>query len=153
MSFAKYDSKGKVKRNRVVIDCQKAIEDGDEEILVEQNHKASTDINNIIARHGGYEAVEAVAMMQSNMFRFDDVTGNDFSEAMNILVKAREHFDELPVKVRKEFDYNPGKFLDYVQNPDNLDEMIKRGFVTPVEPKPEPEPQKVQVVNPETPAK
>lgn len=144
MTFAIYDSKGKVKRNRVCIDCQKAIEDG-ETVLVEQNHKDEVDINQIIKRHG-IDLVTKVGMMRSQEYQFDDVTGNDFQEAANILIKAQDQFDSLPSAVRKEFDHNPAKFLDFVQNPDNLPKMYEMGLA--VKPAPE-QPVQVLVTNPE----
>jgi hypothetical protein len=142
--FVRYDKKGNVIRNRVVCDCQKAIEEG-EEILVEQNHKDEVDINKIIKRHG-IDLVTKVGMMRSVEYQFDDVTGNDFQEAANILLKAQQGFDDLPSEVRKKFDHSPAKFLDFVQNPDNMPEMIEMGLALP--PKVE-APIKVEVTNPE----
>lgn len=142
--FAKYDSKGKVIRNRVVCDCQKAIEEG-EEVLVEQAHKNEVDINQIVKRHG-IDLVTKIGKMRSQEYQFDDVTGNDFQEAANILIRAQEQFDSLPSNVRKEFDHSPAKFLDFVQNPDNMPRMIEMGLAN--KPKVE-EPVKVLVTNPE----
>jgi len=119
-----------------VIDCQKAIEEG-EEVRVEQSHKDEVNINNIVKRAGGMELVAKVAALQE--FQYDDVTGNDFQESMNALIKARDTFQNVPKEIRKRFDNDPARFMDFVHNPDNRDELINMGLmnapevVTPVE--------------------
>ena len=35
----------------------------------------------------------------------------------------------IPSDIRKQFDNNPGKFYEFVSNPDNKDELIKMGFI------------------------
>lgn len=147
MSFFIKDLDGNIKRYRVGIDCQKAIEDG-ERYLVEQNHKAECDINQIIKRHG-IDLIQKTNLLKSQEFQFDDVTGNDFQEAMFKLSKAQESFDSLPSLIRKKFDNNPAMFLDFVQNPDNITEMVELGLANA--PAPEPPPVQVEIVNPETP--
>ena len=125
MSFARYDDKGKPIRNSVVLDCQKAHKDG-EPYLVEQSHKAECNINKIIKRHG-LDIVSKVTAMRSHLYQFDDVTGNDFQEAMNIIIKAQDEFESMPSQLRKQFDNDPAKFLDFVQNPDNMPVMVEMG--------------------------
>lgn len=125
--FGKYNEKGKLIRNRVTIDCQKAIEEGKDIIRTEQNHKDEVNINNIIRRHG-IDLIQQVATMQAPAMQWDDVTGNDFQEAMFKVTKAQQTFDQLPSDIRKKFDNNPAVFLDYVQNPDNVDSMIDMGL-------------------------
>lgn len=140
--FAKYDENGDLIRNKVVIDCS------DDEPITEQSHKSEVDINNIIRRHGT-DMIQKTAMLQSQTFQFDDVTGNDFQEAMFKINKAQESFDSLPSQIRKRFDNNPAVFLDYVQNPDNLAEMRDLGLAQRL---PDPaQPIEVVVTNPETP--
>lgn len=144
MSFVKYDENGKIKRNRVTIDCQKAIEEG-EEIRVEQSHKDEVNINNIVKRHGIDLIAKTSAMTQ---FRYDDVTGNDFQESMNAILTAQESFGSLPSEVRKKFDNDPVKFMDFAYNPDNHQAMIDYGLADPESPPPEP--IQVVMVNSET---
>lgn len=141
--FARYDSKGKVKRNRVCIDCQAKIESGEEEIIVEQHHKAEVNINNIVKRHG-MDIIQKTALLNSPNMQWDDVTGNDFQEAMFKVTKAQQTFEQLPSDLRKQFDHNPAKFLDFVQNPENKEKLYDMGLaIKPDEVKP----QKVEVVN------
>jgi hypothetical protein len=36
---------------------------------------------------------------------------------------------KIPSDIRKQFNNNPGEFLNFVSNPDNEEEMQKMGFV------------------------
>lgn len=144
--FAKYktDKSGKktLIRHRVVVDCQKAVEEG-EKILTEQSHKDEVNINQIIRRHG-IDLIQKVAMMRAPEMQWDDIPGNDFQEAMFKVKKAQDSFDAMPSDLRKKFNNNPAEFLDYLHNKENLNEMIELGLVN----KPVPEVvQKVEVIN------
>ena len=143
MSFSKYDENGKRIRNRVRLDCS-----GDE-VRVEQSHVKECDINEIVRRHGKDLVQQSVSLMQSQAFRFDDVTGNDFQEAMEKVTKAQESFDSLPSKVRREFDNNPAKFMDFVQNPDNSQKLVEMGLAQRL---PENQPVEVIIAQTEPPA-
>lgn len=137
MAFARYDSKGKVKRHPVYCDCS-----GDEPIT-EQSHKDEVNINNIVKRHG-IDVIQKTNLLRSVEFQYDDVSGNDFQEAMQIVAKAQQTFDAMPSQLRKEFDNNPAVFLDFVQNPDNVDKMVDMGLAERVTPPPV---VKVEVTN------
>lgn len=149
MSFYKYDKNGnQIRYKKAVIDCQAAIncKDNPEEVRVEQNHEPTTNINMIVKNHG-LDLIQKTANVQQ--LTFDDVTTNDFQEAMMLMMRGKETFMSLPSDVRKEFDHDPAKYLDYVHNPENHDAMIERGWIkSPPSP---PEPTQVVVMNPETP--
>ena len=135
MSFIRYDKDGNQIRNRVVIDTS-----GDE-IRVEQAHKDEVEINNIVKRHG-LELISQVASLQN--WTYDDVTGNDFQESMNALIKAKETFSMIPSEIRKQFDNDPAKFMDFVHNPENSQALQDMGLAN----KPEViQPVQVEVIN------
>jgi phage internal scaffolding protein len=140
MAFRKYDEKGE----------QLGLDKGEhvfEETKTEQSHKSEVDINNIVKRAGNMELISKVAALQEIVF--DDVTGNDFQENMNAIIKAKETFESVPSGIRRQFDNDPAKFLDFVYDPANKDELIKMGLAN--EPVVE-EPMQVVVTNPpETP--
>lgn len=138
---------GSTTTRSVGLDCS-----GDDPI-VEQSHKDEVDINAIVRKHG-VDMIQRTAAMMAPAMRFDDVTGNDFQEAMLKVSQAQETFDSLPSLIRKEFDNNPAKYLDFVQNPDNIEKMYDMGLAE--RPAPEAPPVKVEVVptqSPETPPK
>jgi hypothetical protein len=142
MSFYKRDADGMIIRNRQVLDCQKAIEEG-EEIRVEQAHKDEVNINNIVKKHGIDLITKTSKLVE---LKFDDVTGNDFQEFANMMAKASSTFESLDSNTRREFDNDPVKYMDYVHNPENRDKLIERGWMKA--PDPGPVPVQVEVVNP-----
>lgn len=135
MSFIRYDENGVPKRNRVVLDTGS-------ETLVEQSHKSEVDINNIVRKHG-VDLLQQVAALQQ--FTFDAVPDNDFQEMMNVLLQAKEAFSSVPSDIRRQFDNDPAKFMDFVHNPDNSDKLIEMGLANA--PEPPPAPLQVEVVN------
>ena len=64
---------------------------------------------------------------------------------MNMVIAARESFMELPSAIRKRFDHDAGKFLEFVTNPDNADDLVEMGLARA--PEPPPDPVKVEVIN------
>lgn len=50
---------------------------------------------------------------------------------MDILLKAQSQFMEMPADVRSRFANDPGRFLTFVSDPANLDEMRKLGLAVP----------------------
>lgn len=53
---------------------------------------------------------------------------DSFHSAMNVVVKARQSFETLPVSVREKFAHNPAEFLKFAGDPKNVQEMIKMGL-------------------------
>jgi phage internal scaffolding protein len=123
--FRKYDTDG----NQLGID-----EGGHvfEDSKTEQSHKSEVDINNIVKRAGAGELIAKVNALQE--WKYDDVTNNDFQEAMNAIIRARDAFSSVPSAIRKEFDNDPAKFMDFVRNPENKDRLVEMGLANaPVE--------------------
>jgi len=141
MSFYKTDQNNEVIRNRI-----EYTQPDDEVIRVEQSHKDEVDINNIVKRHG-LDLIQKTAALQT--FTYDDNPNNDFSEIMNAVIKASKSFDSIPSDIRKQFDNNPAKFMDFIYNPENADQMVEMGLKEP--PKPPTPPVEVRITNPETP--
>ena len=136
--FCRYDDLGNQIRTAVRLSCE-----GDE-IRVEQSHKDEVDVNVIVKKHG-MELISQVAALQQ--FTYDTIDGNDFQESMNALLRAKETFSLVPSDIRKEFDNDPAKFMDFVYNPANKEKLVSMGLA--VAPEPAPAPVKVQVVNEE----
>lgn len=48
---------------------------------------------------------------------------------MDIVIRAQEAFDALPSSWRTKFNNDPANFVDFCQDPNNRDEMIKLGMI------------------------
>lgn len=92
-----------------------------------QSFKDDCDVNKIIKR---YKATGVVTHLNAMEARYGDLTGIDFDRAMEIVTNARGLFDELPSGIRKRFNNDPGLFLDFMDNPENAEEMVKLGLGT-----------------------
>lgn len=97
--------------------------------LTHQSFKDECDISNIMNR---YQKTGLVAhMTKANALYGDFSDVPDYQAALNIVIEAEEAFMELPAQVRLKFDNDPGKFLEFVHNPDNRAEMVEMGMIIP----------------------
>ena len=111
----------------------------------EQCHKETCDIRNIIKQYDKNGLLLHVNKAKEFYGDFTEV--NEYQESLNKVIEAENLFLGLPSEVRKEFDNDPGKFLEFVSNPENEEKMINMGLAKA----PVPEPvTKVEVVNTET---
>ena len=140
MSFYKTNDKGEVIRKRVQLTIPE-----DEVIRVEQSHKDEVNINNIVKRHGMDLIAQTAALQQ---FTYDDNPNNDFQETMNMILKAKDSFSSIPSEIRKQFDNDPAKFMDFIHNGENQQQLIDWGLAKAPE---KTQPVEVVVTNPETP--
>lgn len=116
--------------------------------LTRQEFAEECDINTIMAR---YEAGGAITHVNKAMPIYMDMTDMpDLRQSLDIMREAGIAFAALPAKVRREFDNDPQKFVDFAQAPENLPRMREWGLA-PAAPVEAP-PMKVQVINPEPPA-
>lgn len=98
--------------------------------LAKQSFAEECDINTIVKRFGLTGKLPEGVRMPT----YGDFTGlQDFHQAMNAIAMANEAFDAMPAHVRSRFDNDPGKFVDFCSNKDNLDEARKLGLVAPQE--------------------
>lgn len=95
-----------------------------------QEQKDMTDVNKIVAAHrrGG---VTTHLMNRVGEYKF--VIPMDFRECMEQLRQAREVFDALPSSTRLFFANDPARFVEYVGDPKNVDELLKLGLAVPRE--------------------
>lgn len=90
-----------------------------------QSFKAECDINNIMAR---YQRTGVLDFLAKHEGRYADVSGLDFQTAQDLIVGAKAMFMDLPAKVRSKFENDPGKFLAFMDDPENTQEAIRLGL-------------------------
>ena len=115
--------------------------------MTKQEFAADCDINTLMAR---YEAGGAISHVNRQSPVYMDVTlVPDLRGHLDVMREASIAFASLPARVRKEFDNDPEKFVDFAQRPDSLERMREWGLAPPVVIPVEPPVVRVQVV-PET---
>jgi len=123
----------------------------------EQAHANEVNINTIMAR---VEKGQTVSINTASPL-YGDFTGvSDYQTACDTVIQAQEDFMALPAKVRSRFDNDPAKLIEFIQNPENKEELIELGLIDDPTPKPvkvgetievpENEPQAANTANMET---
>ena len=104
-----------------------------------QSFKDECDINKIMAK---YQKTGAISHFNKHGANYDFATSLDFSESMRIVTTAQDMFDGLPSSIRTRFANDPAQFLDFVQDANNEDEMLKLGLITKKQPPEDPSDEK-----------
>ena len=97
------------------------------ESLTQQHFKEECDVINIIKRHDRNGIIEHVQRGQARYGDFSEVA--DYREALDLVRDAQDEFMTIPSDIRKKFDNDPGKFYEFVSNPDNKEELKTMGFI------------------------
>lgn len=125
-----YDRIGSPEELASRIDCQKA-KDG----KTIQSMRDECDINKIVARYGVAE-LQLMATERGPGQYLDVSEVGDYRQAMEQVRRTDEFFRQLPAEVRASFGNDPAFFLDYMSEPMNKEDAIRRGLL-PAEEKPE----------------
>ena len=130
-------------KEKVRLDCK-------DKSLARQSMKQEADINYIVRKYQKTGVIEHLKKYEGEYGQFDAI---DFHEAMNVVAEANSMFETVPSEIRARFDNDPGKFLDFVTDEKNRDEMVELGLarrpevvdppgeLNPPEPPPEPPPE------------
>lgn len=99
-----------------------------------QSFKDECDINKIMQRFKKVMGAEYLSKYQNVVGgQFGDFSMvSDYRSAIEQVNAAKDVFDALPAIVRKRFDNDPAAFLDFVEDPSNLDEMRSLGLANPI---------------------
>lgn len=98
--------------------------------MTRQEFAAECDINNIMAR---YEKAGTWPLPPNDgqPMYYDFVGMPDLQGALNGIIQAEEAFMRLPAVVRKEFDNDAVRFVEFAQKPDNLAKLREWGLAEP----------------------
>lgn len=91
-----------------------------------QSFKDECDINNLMAK---YLKTGHMDHVNQSLPRFERVSEHDFQSAQNLIADAKSMFENIPSAVRARFENNPGKLLDWVHDPANVQEAASLGFL------------------------
>lgn len=107
--------------------CDGKFKEGDAlESYTKQSFKEESDINTIVRRFGltGQLPTDLRVPIDGD---FTNVP--DFRTAMQMIVEARESFDQLPANLRARFHNDATEFVEFVSDDNNRDEAVKLGLV------------------------
>lgn len=101
--------------------------------MTQQQFKDEADINYIVSM---YDSSGVMPTFHGDGQPAQPVFGDFASlpdnaqEMYNRIIEAKNNFDNLPLEVRKRFNYDPVAFLEFADNPENLDELVAMGLAT-----------------------
>ena len=96
--------------------------------MTKQSFKDECNINKIMAK---FQKLGAITHYAKHAPTYGDATHTELHDALNIVAEANTMFEELPSLLRKKFDNDPEKFLEFVNNDKNLEEMRELGLAEP----------------------
>lgn len=99
--------------------------ENNEPSMAKQSMKGECDINFIIQR---FQKTGVIEHQREHEGNYGEFTQLDYHEAMNVVAEANSMFETVPSNIRKKFDNDPGKFLQFVTDAKNLDEMRDLGL-------------------------
>jgi phage internal scaffolding protein len=98
--------------------------------LAQQHHKDECDINNILRQFNITGLLPESALSP----RYGDFSGiGDYHSALNSVHAAEAEFMALPAQIRSRFDNDPANLIDFLDNPNNINEAIALGLVNNTE--------------------
>jgi Chlamydia-phage Chp2 scaffold (Chlamy_scaf). len=94
-----------------------------------QSFREECNINNVMRRFEKTGILEHTNRYEGS---YGDFTAapSSYHEAVEQVIAAEKMFMSLPASVRKRFSNDPGLFLDFVEDPSNVDEVVKLGLAT-----------------------
>lgn len=111
-----------------------------------QSELEASDINNIMAKYATTGVITNLAIGQPLYGDFSEV--EDYQTCLEKVMSAEERFMSLPSEIRKKFDYDPQKMVEFILNPANREESFKYGFINDIGPSPAPAPAPAPVLAP-----
>ncbi|WNK13433.1 MAG: internal scaffolding protein [Microvirus sp.] len=109
-----------------------------------QSFKDECDINTILNK---FQRTGVLDFVNKRAPHYGDVTGINFDDAMDRVIKGREFFADLPSSIRDQFDNEPGAFFEFIADPANSEAMAALGLI------PQPSPTQADASTPKTPVK
>lgn len=95
------------------------------ESMTEQSSAAACDIHKIMARYKKTGVMDHVNEYQG---RYGDVEAVNLQDALQTVIDAEEMFQTVPSHIRKHCENDPVKFLEFMQNPENKQQIEEFGL-------------------------
>lgn len=107
------------------IKCIKSVIDCSQDGRTKQAHKDECDINQVLKK---YLKTGLIDHVSSHNGQYGEAPGIDFKEALDLVRRSQDMFDDLPAKARKHFNNDPAAFMDAVHEEGNESLMYELGL-------------------------
>lgn len=102
--------------------------------LTRQEFAQESDINHLMRKYASGLPSSPPGARPPVFGDFSNVP--DYQTALNKVIDAQERFAELPSQVRRRFDNDPAKLLEFLASDDNREEAVRLGLIEPPPPPP-----------------
>ena len=96
--------------------------------LTAQADKDRVDLNKIMKKYFN-NSLRNIPLTIDDNWGVDTTSITDYQSALDSVLKAQENFFQIPAEIRKRFDNDPQKFIEFISDSNNYDEAIKLGFI------------------------
>lgn len=96
-------------------------------VKAKQEFKKECDINTIVARYKRAGIKEKDIVGVAGQF-INCANIPNLQEAFNITLEAQKAFDKLPVRFRKDMDYDPIKAIEFMTKEENIEKLVEYGL-------------------------
>lgn len=118
--------------------------------MTSQEFLTEVNINSILGRYARTGVLKGSGLGSGRQPQFGDFTSElTYHDQLNRVTQADSDFKALPSDLRNYFDNDPGKLIDFVQDPENREEAEGLGLIPKTEKKIE---STTPTVNPTPPA-
>lgn len=120
----------KVKSPNVVygyFDSPRAVVHTGSESKVQQHQADDCDMKTIISRF--LKTGEITHISPQKMQFLDATSASSYDQSLQLVLDAQDTFHELPSHLRSRFENDPRQFLNFMDDPTNLDEAVELGLV------------------------
>lgn len=116
--------------------------DNDLPSMTRQEFTDECDINRLMAKYESHKFLPNAKTQEPMYLDFCDMP--DLPTAMRAMMDAEEAFMSLPARVRREFDNDAMRFVEYASDAGNSEQLVEWGLAAP--PAPPEKPIEVRVV-------
>lgn len=95
----------------------------DDPSLAQQHAKDDADINVLVKRYG---ITNQLPVLDRVPLQGDFTEIGDYQSALNAVIAAQRDFQSLPAEVRKEFDNDPQRFLEFTSDEKNKEKNMEK---------------------------
>ncbi len=92
----------------------------------EQCHKDEVNIHHILRQYQKTGVIQHVNKHQGTYMDLADLP--DYQEAQNIIATAKSLFESVPAVIRADFHNDPQEYIEFMQNPENREEIEAYGL-------------------------
>lgn len=96
-----------------------------EDTMTHQSFRDECDVNRIVS---SFERTGVLPTTSGTPMYGDFDNAYSYKEAFDLVCRAQESFMELPAQLRARFENDPAQFLDFVNDPANMDEAVRLGL-------------------------